>query len=286
MVSLARHFVPNPVLFKRTDPRIKCQCPLFLHTRYDAANQLTVSEDSSGTTTYAYDLSGNQELQEDPAGARTTNTWDAENRLTLVQAPSNVINTMTYRADGLRVEKQDSAGTSKFIWDGQNILLETAGTDATQAVYTLQPLGVGKLVSQRRGATSSFFHFDALGSTRELTDAAESIADTYLYRAYGKLVTSNGSTTNPFRWVGRLGYFYDGDLLQYYIRARHYDPATGRWMSEDPIGSIFASSARYIVPAARGPDHYLRRHDHLDIRAFASGAASSYNDVWPVPIKM
>ena len=104
---------------------------------YDAANQLQSSVATGGTTTYTYDASGNLQLQEEPGGGRTTNTWDAENRLTLVQVPSSVVNTMTYRADGLRVEKQDSAGTSKFIWDGQNILVETDGNDSTQAIYNI-----------------------------------------------------------------------------------------------------------------------------------------------------
>ena len=110
---------------------------------YDDANQLATSVDSGGTTTYEYDATGNLELQEVYDDTRTTNTWDAENHLTLVEAPSNVVNTMTYRADGLRVEKEDGTGTSKFIWDGANILLETNGNDATQAVYTLQPLAYG-----------------------------------------------------------------------------------------------------------------------------------------------
>lgn len=83
-------------------------------------------------TKYAYDASGNLETHVAPAGALTTNTWDAENRLTLVEAPSSVVNTMTYNAAGLRAQKEDSAGTSKFIWDGQKILLETDSADTTQ----------------------------------------------------------------------------------------------------------------------------------------------------------
>ncbi len=207
---------------------------------YDDANQLATSEDSSGTTTYTYDATGNLKLQKVHDGTRTTNTWDVENRLTLVEAPSNVVNTMTYRADGLRVEKEDGTSTSKFIWDGQNILTETDGNDDTQAVYTLKPAAYGNLLSQRRKEgelwVPHFFHFDALGSTSELTDINESASDSYIYRAYGKQVANIGNTINPFRWVGRLGYFEDAELEQYYVRARHYSPGLARWLSEDPIG--------------------------------------------------
>ena len=207
---------------------------------YDAANQLVTNVNSGGTTTFTYDATGNLELQEVHDGTRTTNTWDVENHLTLVEAPSDVVNTMTYRADGLRVEKEDGTGTSKFVWDGQNILTETDGNDDTQAVYTLKPAAYGNLLSQRRKVgelwVPHFFHFDALGSTSELTDINELASDSYIYRAYGKLVTSTGNTVNPFRWVGSVGYFYDPDLLEYYVRARHYNPALARWISADPIG--------------------------------------------------
>ncbi len=202
---------------------------------YDAANQLSTSETAFETTTYSYDATGNLQFQEAPSG-RTTNTWDAENRLTLVEAPGGVINTMTYNAAGLRVQKQDSSGTSKFILDGQNILLETDGADTTQAAYTLQPGAFGPLISQRRGANSHFFHLDALGSVAGLTNASQVLTDAYLYKAYGEILAASGSTVNPFRWVGSLGYYYDLDLLQYYMRARHYAPVLARWLSMDPIG--------------------------------------------------
>jgi RHS repeat-associated protein len=36
--------------------------------------------------------------------------------------------------------------------------------------------------------------------------------------------------------VGRLGYYLDPDLSKYYIRARFYDPSSGRFLSRDPMG--------------------------------------------------
>ena len=32
-----------------------------------------------------------------------------------------------------------------------------------------------------------------------------------------------------------LGYFFDDEADTYFVRARHYDPVTGRWLSQDPI---------------------------------------------------
>ena len=64
--------------------------------------------------------------------------------------PSGIVNTFTYNGDGQRVQKIDSTGTTKHVWDGQNILLETDGSNIIQVVYTLQPMLYGNLISQRR----------------------------------------------------------------------------------------------------------------------------------------
>ena len=53
--------------------------------------------------------------------------------------PSAIVDTFTYNGDGQRVQKIDSTGTTKHVWDGQNILLETDGSNIIQVVYTLQP---------------------------------------------------------------------------------------------------------------------------------------------------
>ena len=122
------------------------------------------------------------------------------------------------------------------IWALSNILLEQDGSDVTQVVYTLEPAGYGNLISQRRSSTTSFYLFDALGSTRMLTNSAGSSTDTYNFKAFGETYSSSGSTTNVFRWVGRLGYYYDLDRLAYYLRARPYSPKLARFLSYDPIG--------------------------------------------------
>jgi RHS repeat-associated protein len=153
---------------------------------------------------------------------------------------------MIYNAADLRVEKQDSAGTTRFIWDGQNILAETDGSNVIQAVYTQTPSTYGNLISQRRGVTTSYYHFDGLGSTDRLTNASQTVTDTYIYDPWGSLEAATGSTVNPFRFVGLKGYYFDLDLLEYYIRARIYDPPTGMFMSQDPLALEDAAESSYM----------------------------------------
>jgi len=215
---------------------------------YDAANQLQTVKSPYATEnhTYVHDAAGN--LQRDTfVGGSNTYTWDAGNRLTGVLGPGPIA-TWVYRGDGLQVRKEHYDGTTKFVWDDQRMLLETDGNDATQAVYTSLPENFGQLVSQRRGGTSRFYHLDALGSVVGLTQSNQAETDCYGYDAFGNVFGNQGMTVNPFRYVGALGYYNDTWWQRYYVRARHYDPFLGRWMSQDPI-PFFGNAYAYGMTA-------------------------------------
>jgi RHS repeat-associated protein len=51
----------------------------------------------------------------------------------------------------------------------------------------------------------------------------------------GSLVSSTTSGSD-FTFIGRLGYVQDQETSLYFLRMRYYDPLTGRFLSEDPIG--------------------------------------------------
>jgi RHS repeat-associated protein len=62
-----------------------------------------------------------------------------------------------------------------------------------------------------------------------------SVTDNYIYKAFGLAQLSSGSTVNSFRYIGQQGYYLDTDIAQYLLRARVFDPASGRFRSQDPI---------------------------------------------------
>jgi RHS repeat-associated protein len=203
---------------------------------YDSANQLIKQNAAGAITSYIFDANANQ--QRITTNVVTTYSWDFENRLTKIR-PSNLlpaINTMIYDGDGKRVSKEDSAGKVKHIWDGANILEETDQNDVTQAIYTGFPASYGNLISQVRGSTSTFFLFESLGSTEQLTDATgQTVTDSFIYRAFGDLQSSSATTVSPFRYIGEREYYLDLDFLLYYLRARIYNPVIGRFLSLDPL---------------------------------------------------
>ena len=99
------------------------------------------------------------------------------------------------------------------------------------ARYT-QGLGIDEPLVMYRGGLSYYYNADGLGSITSLTDASGQIAATYTYDSFGKLTASTGTVTNPFRYTGRE---LDSSTGLYYYRARYYDAAVGRFVSNDPI---------------------------------------------------
>jgi RHS repeat-associated protein len=60
---------------------------------------------------------------------------------------------------------------------------------------------------------------------------AVTYTDSYEYDGFGNQINSTGSTSNVYLYRGEA---YDNDLGLYYLRARYYNPLTGRFMSRDP----------------------------------------------------
>jgi RHS repeat-associated protein len=216
----------------------------------NAGNRLVTAKAVSGTTSFSFDRNGNMILT-NAAGARTTYAWDIANRPTQVVLTTGVRNTFVYNGDGKRVQKQDSTGTMKQIWDLENMLEETDGNNVTQVVYTLALAQFGELISQRRGGATNFFVFDALGSTDRLTTINAAVTDSYIYKAFGITIPILMPTVNPYRFVGREGYYLDTDLSTYALRARIYDPETGRFLSHDPSGMRTGESNYYTYVGNR-----------------------------------
>ena len=128
-------------------------------------------------------------------------------------------------------------GITRYTWDvtTDSVLQESDGSGIVQATYTRRPELYGPLLSQYRSGSTSYYHFDALGSTRALTDDSQTVTDSYTYDAWGNGIARTGTTSTPFRWVGNVGYYYDTELGSFYIRARQYLPMVARWASVDPL---------------------------------------------------
>jgi len=202
---------------------------------YNVGNQLT--EDTQFT--YTYDLNGNLTKKTfKVSGNHTDYIYDAENRLVKVEEFAASASTpgavSSYRYDGLgrRIEKIGNGITRRYVYDGEDILLEYDGANTLQARYTHGP-GIDEPIAMSRGGATYFYHQDGLGTVTELTDGTGAVAQSYAYDAYGTIIQQTGTVENPYTYTGRE---FDAESGLYYYRARHYDPRTGRFLQKDPIG--------------------------------------------------
>jgi RHS repeat-associated protein len=176
-------------------------------------------------------VDNNGNMQTKVVGSNTTTyAWDFENRMSSVTLPGSG-GTVTFKYDpwGRRIEKSSSAGTSIYAHDGYNLIEETNAAGAAVARYS-QGENVDEPLVGLRSGTTSYYHADGLGSITSLSNAAGSIANTYTFDSFGNLVAASGSIVNNFRYTGRE---LDSETNLYYYRSRYYDPAAGRFVSED-----------------------------------------------------
>src|SRR5208283_1868208 len=106
----------------------------------------------------------------------------------------------------------------------------TAGAVTRQYTYGLQRISQNQEIAN--AWTPAFYGYDGGGTVRLLTDSTGTVTDTYDYDAWGNAVNTTGSTSNVYLYRGEQ---YDSDLGFYYLRARYFNPMTGRFLTKDPV---------------------------------------------------
>ncbi|MEA3346649.1 MAG: RHS repeat-associated core domain-containing protein [Candidatus Auribacterota bacterium] len=204
---------------------------------YNINDQLTIETAPEGITAYEYDDNGNTIRKTAPEGI-TDYVYNYNNKLITADAGGDVTSYI-YSADGNRVSKTDYYGTTNYIVDTNNStgyaqVLEELDTGNNCMVYYTYG---DDLISQTQGSLINYYHYDGHGSVRALTNAPAMVTDTYTYDAFGNEIASTGDTPNNYKYCGEQ---YDPNVGFYYLRARYYDPAVGRFTTTDPYrGSAY-----------------------------------------------
>ena len=195
-------------------------------------------------------------------GGGRTNTWDSQNRMTSCTF-NGTTSTFTYGADGLRRQATVNGVTTDYVYDGQTLIREGFASGRTlstvKATYLQGPRGTECRIDETN-QTEGYYRFDAsstviknaqgqpqvfgrgvtkwyvydgLGSVVGEVDPSGNLTSSPKYDVYGLVRSNPGAASSAMGFVGGLGHLSEAGTGLIYMKARYYDPALGRFASED-----------------------------------------------------
>ncbi|GAA6152197.1 hypothetical protein NBRC116587_16160 [Pseudoteredinibacter isoporae] len=248
---------------------------------YDNINRLTsISEAAGGEISYLYDRNGNQLSRTDTidgANDSTLFTYNSRNQLTQVQngAPGSEAsqgqNHYDYR--GMRIRQLGSSrGDIEYLYDQKSIVDELQ-SGSTLAHYTYGD----RLLSLNHSGESQFYHYAALGTTANLSDSAGQVKVSYRSDVFGSISKQEGTSVNRQVFTGQE---HDENTGLIYFGARFYDPAIGRFMTQDTYlgeSNTPPSLHRYLY-AYSNPTVYIDLHGYKSVFGDANEQLDNFND--------
>ena len=223
---------------------------------YDGLGRLTAETTGEDSITYTYDASGNR-IGMNRNGTVTAYAYDANNRL-LSETVGDAVTTYTYDANGntltagdktytyndrgqqtgysngtttasyaynpsgLRKAKTVGGSTKYFVYNGMNIVYEYSESVADGIAYFYG-------LNRTHNSEGEIYVYNAHGDVVQLVKD-NSVVASYTYDAFGNLTSQIGESDNPFLYCGE---YFDAETQTYYLRARYYNPANGRFTQQD-----------------------------------------------------
>lgn len=220
---------------------------------YDEVGNRTSVVDGGQTTAYTYNKEKNRLLSvggkaytyDDSGNVLSDGTnqyvWGDDNKLSTVKNAAGTTTLASFSYDALgRRETITAGGVVKTLhYDGN---LVTYVTNASNSIlYRIGYDHNGRPVVFRSNGVNYWYQYNAHGDVVALLDDNGAVKVSYSYDAWGNH-TSKAPTdatlksvyeNNPYRYAGS---WYDQETGKYYLGARFYDPAIGRFLSKDPVG--------------------------------------------------
>jgi len=207
----------------------------------ETSQQSTQSDNASGNRLkmqgdrkFSYDERGNliKELRGKGGKLSTLFEYNLQNQLVKVIKDGQTID---YKYDplGRRIEKQDTFGTTRYLWADDQLTQEIRNNIKKTYVYEPQSF---KPVALIQDGEVYHYHLDHLGTPRELINQQGEIVWKVRYKTYGNVaVKEHEEIENNLRFQGQ---YFDEETGLHYNRHRYYNPSTGQFISQDPIGLL------------------------------------------------
>ena len=219
-------------------------------------------------TTYYYDELGNLIHRELADGEVQNYFYDLHDQLVKAEIfkkdGTKETWAYTYDALGRRIGKgrlktsqevsDDLENQTRFVWDGSHLLQEIHPDGRYTYIYadqnSYEPLAQVRdwtTVEDENRQQTRYFHCDQIGIPREITDKDGNLLWFGNYTDWGRLdgETNITGAHQPFRLQNQ---YCDAETGLHYNFYRYYEPNSGRFISQDPIGLWGGDNFYWFAP--------------------------------------
>ncbi|HUP60761.1 MAG TPA: RHS repeat-associated core domain-containing protein [Thermoanaerobaculia bacterium] len=192
-----------------------------------AGPAVTLSSATAASPTFTPTVAGTYRFRDTVSDSASQTAQDDVVITVLTEAPP-AVTSYTYDGDSDRMSQTADGVTTSYVVNSvpklEAVLLETTGSSTTYYVYGHDLLYTVKADGPH------YHHADSLGSTIAVTDGSGTVEQTMDYDVFGRLRSSTGANGTTYTFTAE-----ENDPSGFvYLRARYYDPATGRFLSRDP----------------------------------------------------
>lgn len=254
-----------------TKKAVSYQYDLFGNREKEIVTEGTVI---TSQNTYSYDAVGNRlvavnghsvitdqlgnVLQDD----RHSYQYNGLNQLVSVTTSKGIVQ-YEYNLDGLRTKKTLEDGTvDHYHYNGSDLAYVSDGNNSLKYYFVRSSTGsLLYFIDYRSGVDQGQVYTylrNGHGDVAGLTNSAGDVIGRYEYDAWGNTTSIEGNlellNANPFRYAS---YFFDSETNLYYLKARYYDPAVGRFISKDELHGSPGDFHNLYAYADNNPANYF-----------------------------
>ncbi len=187
-----------------------------------------------GDRKFEYDERGNLIRESRGKGGKrvTDYTYNLQNQLIQVNKAGQSTH-YTYDPLGRRIEKRDAFGSTRYLWAEDQLVQESR--QHLKKTYLYEPHSF-RPVALVQDEQIYHYHLDHLGTPKALTSDTGKVVWQVKYRTYGNVaLQETEEIENNLRFQGQ---YYDEETGLHYNRHRYYNPNTGQFITQDPIGLL------------------------------------------------
>lgn len=183
-----------------------------------------------------------------------------EGRLIGVNLPDGASVSHRYDGDGQKLYTLDTVIETYFLLDRGQVIADVDGAGAIIAAYFRVPGGRVVTTHQRTG--TYHYHLAGLGSVVGLTKSDGDWDTQYRYDEYGIVQAERGIAWNNFQYTAAM---YSQSSGLYHLGAPHYNPAIGRFITQDTYrGSVWQPWTQHLYAhVGNNPMNYVDPSGHV-----------------------